>query len=213
VWPRLGDDRQSEDAIRDAVTAETITLFSVAARFERIQNTMARLLEQYKQKVMPALREQLSRQNPHSLPRLEKIVVSMGVGAATQDRKLLDEVVGHLALIVGQKPQITRSRKAVAAFRLREGMDVGCRVTLRGRRMYEFLDRLISLALPRVRDFRGLNPRSFDGRGNYSMGLNEQLVFAGGVTRGLRYRGNIFSVLDNTPPAGGFPRNYFKLCK
>ena len=138
---------------------------------------MARLLEQYKEKVVPALRQRLSRENVHSLPRLEKIIISMGVGAATQDRKRLEEAAGHLALIAGQKPQITRSRKAVAAFRLRQGMEVGCRVTLRGRRMYEFLDRLIALALPRVRDFRGLNPRAFDGRGNYSMGLNEQLVF------------------------------------
>ncbi len=107
----------------------------------------------------------------------KKITVSMGVGKAIQDRKHLDEVMGHLAQLTGQQPQRTRSRKAVAAFRLREGMEVGCKVTLRGRRMYEFLDRLIALALPRVRDFRGLNPRAFDGHGNYSLGLNEQMVF------------------------------------
>ena len=101
----------------------------------------------------------------------------MGVGRAIQDRKILEEVMEHLGLITGQKPQITRSRKAVAAFRLREGMEVGCRVTLRGYRMYEFLDRLITLALPRVRDFRGLNPKAFDGQGNYSFGLNEQMIF------------------------------------
>jgi len=106
-----------------------------------------------------------------------KIVVSMGTGNASQDRKHLDEVITHLAQITGQQPQRTRSRKAVAAFRLREGMEVGCRVTLRGKRMYEFLDRLISLALPRVRDFRGLKTNAFDGNGNYSLGLNEQLVF------------------------------------
>jgi len=138
---------------------------------------MARLLEHYKTQVVPALRERLGRQNTHSLPRLEKIVVSMGVGQAIADRKILEEVSGHLALITGQKPQICRARKAVSAFRLRQGMDVGCRVTLRRRRMYEFLDRLVALALPRVRDFRGLNPRAFDGHGNYSLGLQEQLVF------------------------------------
>jgi len=138
---------------------------------------MARLQQQYREKVVPSLRKSLGRENVHSLPRLEKIVVSMGVGEATQDRKHLEEVMGHLAQLTGQRPHVTRSRKAVSAFRLREGMEVGCRVTLRRRRMYEFLDRLISLALPRVRDFRGLNPNAFDGNGNYSMGLVEQLVF------------------------------------
>ncbi len=138
---------------------------------------MPRLLKQYRDKVVPALREQLNRKNVHSLPHVEKVVVSMGVGRAIQDRKILDEVVAHLASITGQKPQICRSRKAVSSFRLRQGMEVGCRVTLRSRRMYEFLDRLIALALPRVRDFRGLNPKAFDGRGNYSLGLNEQMVF------------------------------------
>jgi len=115
--------------------------------------------------------------NRHSLPRLEKIVVSMGVGSAIQDRKVLDEVSGHLAEITGQRPQITRARRSIAQFKLREGMEIGCRVTLRKQRMYEFLDRLVSLVLPRVRDFRGLNPKAFDGRGNYSLGLSEQLVF------------------------------------
>lgn len=138
---------------------------------------MARLQEQYQTRVLPALKKQLGRENPHAIPKIEKVVVSMGLGKATQDRKLLEEAVGHLGQITGQKPQVTRARKAVSAFRLREGMEVGARVTLRGRRMYEFLDRLITLALPRVRDFRGLNPKAFDGRGNYSMGLNEQLVF------------------------------------
>ncbi|MFQ5730624.1 MAG: 50S ribosomal protein L5 [Planctomycetaceae bacterium] len=138
---------------------------------------MARLLEHYREKVVPALREQLGRHNIHSLPSVRKVVVSMGVGQAIQDRKVLDEVMAHLGQITGQKPQICRSRKAVSTFRLRKGMEIGCRVTLRGLRMYEFLDRLISLALPRVRDFRGLNPRAFDGHGNYSLGLNEQMVF------------------------------------
>jgi large subunit ribosomal protein L5 len=138
---------------------------------------MARLLEQYRNDVVPKLRQQLKRENVHSLPRVKKVVVSMGVGKAIADRKILEEALQHLTLITGQKPQICRSRKAVSSFRLRQGMEIGCRVTLRGRRMYEFLDRLISLALPRVRDFRGLNPNAFDGRGNYSLGLNEQLVF------------------------------------
>jgi len=138
---------------------------------------MARLLKQYRDEIVPKLQKKLGRSNSHSLPQLKKIVVSMGVGKATQDRKHLDEVIQHLAVITGQCPQRTKSRKAVAAFRLREGMDVGCRVTLRKKRMFEFLDRLIALALPRVRDFRGLNPKAFDGRGNYSLGLNEQLVF------------------------------------
>jgi large subunit ribosomal protein L5 len=138
---------------------------------------MARLLEQYRKTVVPQLSQNLGRKNVHSLPRVEKIVVSMGVGRATQDRKLLDEAMGHLAQLTGQKPQVTRAKSAISGFRLRAGMEIGCRVTLRGRRMYEFLDRLINLALPRVRDFRGLNPKGFDGRGNYSLGLNEQLVF------------------------------------
>lgn len=138
---------------------------------------MARLLEDYRTRIRGTLGEQLNRTNPHAIPSLEKIVVSMGIGAASTDRKRLEEAIGHLAQLTGQKPQITRARKAISGFRLREGMEVGCRVTLRGKRMYEFLDRLITLALPRVRDFRGLNPKGFDGRGNYSLGLNEQMVF------------------------------------
>ena len=138
---------------------------------------MARLLKEYRERVVPALQTKLGRKNVHSLPRLEKIVVSMGVGKASQDRKFLDEAVDHLTQLSGQRPMRTRARKAISAFRLRDGMEVGCCVTLRGRRMYEFLDRLIALVLPRVRDFRGLNPLAFDGRGNYSLGLNEQLVF------------------------------------
>lgn len=138
---------------------------------------MARLLKQFNETVVPALKKRLGRDNVHSLPKLQKIVINMGVGKAVQDRKKLDEAVDHLALLSGQKPQITRSKKAVSAFRLRENMPIGCRVTLRGRRMYEFYDRLITLALPRVRDFRGISPKSFDGSGNYSMGLTEQFVF------------------------------------
>ena len=138
---------------------------------------MARLLEKYKTEIVPALQEQLGRKNTHSLPKLEKIVVSMGVGEAVQDRKRLDAAVQHLTTLSGQKAEVRRAKKSVSGFRLREGMPIGCRVTLRGKRMYEFLGRFITLALPRVRDFRGVNPNSFDGRGNYNCGLQEQLVF------------------------------------
>lgn len=136
-----------------------------------------RLQERYHQEILPALSESLGRSNRLSLPRLEKIVINMGVGAATADKKCLEEAVDALERISGQKPIVIRARKSVAGFRLREGMPIACKVTLRSARMYEFLDRLISLALPRVRDFRGLNPRAFDGHGNYTLGLSEQLVF------------------------------------
>jgi large subunit ribosomal protein L5 len=138
---------------------------------------MARLSDKYRNEIQPRLTKSLGQNNPHALPRLTKIVVNMGVGAASQDRKRLEEAVGHLTTITGQKPLVTKAKKAISAFRLREGMEIGAKVTLRGRRMYEFLDRLISLALPRVRDFRGLNAKAFDGHGNYTLGLSEQLVF------------------------------------
>lgn len=138
---------------------------------------MARLYEQYTNQILPALAQELGRQNPQSLPKLEKIVVSMGVGSAIGDRKILEEAVGHLTRITGQKPQITRARRSIANFKLREGMEIGCRVTLRRASMYEFLDRLIAIVLPRVRDFRGLKPNAFDGAGNYNLGLSEQMVF------------------------------------
>ncbi len=138
---------------------------------------MSRLQQFYQDVVLPKLSEKLGVKNRHALPRLSKIVISMGVGKAVQERKRLEEAVQHLALISGQKPSIKKSRIAVSAFRLRENMEIGCCVTLRGQRMYEFLDRFIMLALPRVRDFRGLNPKSFDGRGNFSTGLQEQMVF------------------------------------
>jgi large subunit ribosomal protein L5 len=143
----------------------------------KVEVIMARLQEQYNTTIRAAIGKELNRTNPHAIPQLKKIVVSMGLGKAIGERKRLDEAVGHLAQITGQRPQITKARVAVSGFRLRENMEIGCRVTLRGKRMYEFLDRLINLALPRVRDFRGLNPKGFDGRGNYNMGLNEQLVF------------------------------------
>jgi large subunit ribosomal protein L5 len=136
-----------------------------------------RMLVKYKQEILPALAQKLGRKNRLSLPRLQKIVVNMGVGVAITEKKYLDEAAEQLAQITGQKPQITRARVAIAGFKLRENLPIGCKVTMRGKRMYEFLDRLISLALPRVRDFRGLNPNGFDGHGNYSLGLTEQLVF------------------------------------
>ena len=136
-----------------------------------------RLKEKYEKEVLPGLQESLGRKNRLSLPKIEKIVVSMGVGSAISDKKHIEDSVSAMTEITGQKPMVCRARKSVAAFKLREGMPIGCKVTLRGDRMYEFLDRLISLALPRVRDFRGLNPKAFDRRGNYSLGLSEQLVF------------------------------------
>jgi large subunit ribosomal protein L5 len=136
-----------------------------------------RLLEKYEKEILPALAQKLGRTNRLSLPRLKKIVVNMGVGKAIAEKKHLEEAVEALKQIAGQKPLVTLSRKSIANFKLREGMAIGCKVTLRGFRMYEFLDRLISLALPRVRDFRGLDPNGFDRRGNYNLGLTEQLVF------------------------------------
>ena len=136
-----------------------------------------RLQEKFEKEILPALATKLGRSNPNSLPRLKKIVVNMGVGAATQDKKFLETSVEAMGLITGQKPVVTIARQAIAGFKLREGMQIGCKVTLRRQRMYEFLDRLIALALPRVRDFRGVSRTAFDGQGNYSLGLAEQLVF------------------------------------
>ena len=136
-----------------------------------------RMLEHYNNNVRPQLARSLARTNPHAIPRLEKVVVSMGVGVAVTEKKYLEEAIGALAQVTGQKPVATLSKAAVAGFKLRENLPIGCKVTLRGRRMYEFLDRLVSLALPRVRDFRGLSATAFDGQGNYSLGLSEQMVF------------------------------------
>jgi large subunit ribosomal protein L5 len=136
-----------------------------------------RLQERYAKEIVPALVKKFGRENRLSLPKLTKIVLNMGVGKALQDKERMKQAAEHLAQIAGQRPQVTKARMAVSGFRLREGNEIGCRVTLRGRRMYEFLDRLINVALPRIRDFRGLNPKSFDGNGNYTMGLTEQLVF------------------------------------
>jgi large subunit ribosomal protein L5 len=134
-------------------------------------------MERYQKEIADQLAKTFGRKNRLSLPRLQKIVVNMGVGKALQDKNRMQQSAEQLGQITGQRPQITKAKKAVSGFRLREGNEIGCRVTLRGRRMYEFLDRLISVALPRIRDFRGVNPKSFDGHGNYSLGLSEQMVF------------------------------------
>ncbi len=139
---------------------------------------MARLLERYKQEVVSELMQVLSIRNPMAVPRLVKVVVSMGTGSPMQDKNRLPAVIEDLARITGQRPQIRRARRAVSNFKTRRGHEIGCRVTLRGQRMYEFVDRLVNAAIPRLRDFRGLNPRSFDGRGNYSLGIPDQSIFA-----------------------------------
>lgn len=152
---------------------------------------MARLKDRYREEIAPALKDRFEIQNPMRIPGLEKIVVNMGVGEAVVNSRALDGAMEDLAKITGQKPQLRRARKSIAGFKIREGMPVGARVTLRNERMWEFLDRFISVALPRVRDFRGISPRSFDGRGNYAIGLREQIIFpeisydAIDATRGL----------------------------
>ena len=138
---------------------------------------MARLKDRYDEEIAPTLKERFGIENPMRIPRLEKIVVNMGVGEASQNSRALDGAIEDLAKITGQKAQMRRARKSIAGFKIREGMPVGARVTLRGERMWEFLDRLVSVALPRVRDFRGINPNAFDGHGNYALGLREQLIF------------------------------------
>ena len=138
---------------------------------------MSRLQDHYKEKVVPALTEKFGYKSPMEVPRIEKITLNMGVGEALGDKKILQFAVGDMEKISGQKPIITMARKSVATFKVREGWPVGCKVTLHRSRMYEFLDRLVNIAIPRVRDFRGLNPKSFDGRGNYSLGVKEQIIF------------------------------------
>lgn len=138
---------------------------------------MARLREKYKNEIAPALAKEFEIKNPMAIPRLEKVVVNMGLGEASANSKILDVATEELKSVTGQKPVITKAKKSIAAFKLRQGMSIGTMVTLRGDRMYEFLDRLISVALPRVRDFRGISAKAFDGRGNYTLGIREQLIF------------------------------------
>ncbi len=138
---------------------------------------MARLREKYKNEIAPALAKEFDIKNPMAIPKIEKIVVNMGLGEASANSKVLDVAAEELKAVTGQKPVITKAKKSIAAFKLRQGMSIGTMVTLRGDRMYEFLDRLISIALPRVRDFRGISGKAFDGRGNYTLGIREQLIF------------------------------------
>ena len=138
---------------------------------------MSRLKEQYITEIAPAMQKKFGYENVMQIPKLDKIVVNMGVGEAKENAKLLESAVADMQLITGQKPVLTKAKKSIANFKIREGMNIGCKVTLRGEKMYEFADRLINLALPRVRDFRGVNPNAFDGRGNYALGIKEQLIF------------------------------------
>jgi large subunit ribosomal protein L5 len=138
---------------------------------------MNRLLEKYRNEITPALMEKFNYSSIMESPRVSKIVINIGVGDAVANPKVLDDAVNELTLITGQKPLVTRAKKSIATFKLREGMPIGCKVTLRGDRMYDFLDKLVTIALPRVRDFRGINPKGFDGRGNYTLGIKEQLIF------------------------------------
>lgn len=138
---------------------------------------MARLKDRYRNEIAPALQQKFGYKNVMQIPKVDKIVINMGVGEAVQNSKAIDSAVTDLAKISGQKPIITRAKKSIAAFKLREGMQVGCKVTLRGQRMYEFMDRLLNVALPRVRDFHGVSAKAFDGRGNYTLGIKEQLIF------------------------------------
>jgi large subunit ribosomal protein L5 len=140
-------------------------------------STKARLREHYAKNVVPALNKEFGYKNQMAVPKIEKVALNIGLGEATGNSKLMDGAVNELAAIAGQRPVITKAKKSIAAFKLREGMSIGCMVTLRGDRMYEFLDRLMNVALPRVRDFRGVSPKSFDGRGNYTLGLRDQLIF------------------------------------
>jgi large subunit ribosomal protein L5 len=137
----------------------------------------SRLKERYQKEIAPALAKELGIENPMAVPKVHKVVINMGVGEATQNAKVLDPAVNELGQITGQKPVVTKAKKSIAAFKVREGMPIGAMVTLRGERMYEFLDRLLNVALPRVRDFRGVSTKSFDGRGNYTLGLRDQLIF------------------------------------
>jgi large subunit ribosomal protein L5 len=138
---------------------------------------MARLQQVYREKIVPELKQSLGLQNTMQVPRILKITVNMGVGEAVADKKVMDAATADMAKITGQKPAITKAKKSVATFKVRDGQAIGCKVTLRGARMYEFLDRLVNIAIPRIRDFRGISTRSFDGRGNYSLGVKEQIIF------------------------------------
>ncbi len=138
---------------------------------------MVLLEERYKKECVPELMEHFGYKNPHQVPKIEKVILNMGLGEAIENPKILDSAIEELTLISGQKPVVTRARKSIAAFKLREGMPIGCRVTLRRRRMYDFLTKFINIAIPRIRDFRGVSPKAFDGKGNYTLGVKEQIIF------------------------------------
>jgi len=167
-------DAPAEPAEAEPVKAEKA---EKAPKVAKAAAYRARLRADYETRIVPAMIERFGYKNRMEVPRLEKVVLNMGVGEATQDKKKVETAAAEMELIAGQKPVITKAKKSIAQFKLREGMPIGVKVTLRADRMYEFVDRLVTIALPRVRDFRGLNPKSFDGRGNYAMGLKEQLVF------------------------------------
>ena len=161
-----------EKAAKAAVSAEKVVTGDKVA-----PAPAPRLAEQYQKEIVPELMKQFSYKTVMEVPRIQKIVLNMGVGEAVNDKKILEHAVGDMAKIAGQKPAVTKARKSIAAFKIREGYPIGCKVTLRSTRMYEFLDRLISVAMPRVRDFRGISSRAFDGRGNFNMGVKEQIIF------------------------------------
>ena len=172
---KAGKPQQAKKAKGEEV--EAAEQGSKPARPKLNNTASARLRTKYVQELRPALMKELGLENVMAVPKLEKVIINMGVGEATQNAKVLDPAVAELAQITGQKPVVTKAKKSIAAFKVREGMPIGCMVTLRGDRMFEFLDRLMNVALPRVRDFRGVPTRSFDGRGNYTLGLRDQLIF------------------------------------
>jgi large subunit ribosomal protein L5 len=179
---RVGEAKKAEaeaiEALPKVEKAEAPKPEKVAEKPSKTpKNYKARLKADYEDRIVAAMIERFGYKNKLEVPRLEKIVINMGVGEATQDKKRVETAAAEMQAIAGQKPVITKAKKSIAQFKLREGMPIGCKVTLRRERMYEFLDRLVTVALPRVRDFRGLNPRSFDGRGNYALGLKEQIIF------------------------------------
>ena len=171
--------RKSSRTKKSASAKVVKTAKRVSTKEEKVtgQDGQARLSVAFREEIMPALMKELNYKTHMQVPRLKKIVLNMGVGEAVNDKKILEHAVKDLTLISGQKPVITKARKSVAGFKIREGYPIGCKVTLRGQRMFEFLDRLISIAIPRVRDFRGISPKSFDGRGNFNMGVKEQIIF------------------------------------
>ena len=179
---RVGEAKKAEaeavEALPKAEKAEAPKPDKVADEPSKVPSGYKpRLKADYEDRIVKAMTEKFGYQNRFQVPRLDKIVINMGVGEATQDKKKVETAAAEMEQITGQKPVITKAKKSIAQFKLREGMPIGCKVTLRRDRMYEFLDRLVTVALPRVRDFRGLNPRSFDGRGNYALGLKEQIIF------------------------------------